>query len=164
VSSRDKALMPRDPKKVAESVRVELLRYLEDSSEHGGRRVGEIFVRAQTITGFSTDILLDASNMGYLTLFMYEVMHEKVCLKYRAETAGEDPSRIMVDLNVIRNEHTNTLTQLVARWKPKVGPETVSGMKVIHQLICLLTMLDWCRRVAPFVDEIHPSCSREGKY
>jgi len=88
--------MPRDPKKVAKSVRVELLRYLEDSSAHGGRRVGEIFLRAQIITGFSTDVLLDASNMGSLTLFMYGVMHEKVCLKYRAETAREDPKARVV--------------------------------------------------------------------
>jgi len=29
--------------------------------------------------------------MGCLTLFMYEVTHEKVCIEYRAETAGEDP-------------------------------------------------------------------------
>jgi len=34
------------------------------SSEHGGRRVGELFIRAQSIDGFSTDGLLDASNEG----------------------------------------------------------------------------------------------------
>jgi hypothetical protein len=47
--------------------------------------------------------------MGYLTLFMYQVMHEEVCLKYCAKTTGEDSSRIMVviDLNGIWNEDTD---------------------------------------------------------
>lgn len=137
--SRVKALIPRNPQKVATTVKNELLKYLGQASEHGGRRVEEIFIRAQTVTDFSADVL-EASNMGYLTLFIYEVMYEKVCLKHRAETAGDDPSRIMVDLGVIRKEHTNTLAQLVARWKPKVGPDTVSTMKVISRFIWSLTM------------------------
>jgi hypothetical protein len=124
--------MPRDPDKVVQSVKNELLSYLEKATDHGGKRVGELFLRANTLTGFAESVLKDAANMGYLTLFFYEIMHEKVCIKYRAETAGDDPRRIMVDINTIHRETNNTLVQLVGRWKPGVGADTVAGMKVVY--------------------------------
>lgn len=68
--------------------------------------------------------------MGYLTVFIYEVMHETVCVKYRNETDRDDPNRIQNISRDLRIEHDNSLQQLVARWNPGVESSIVGSMRL----------------------------------
>jgi len=106
-----------------------MLAYLDDS-DHGGGLAAHIFARSQSLKGFASDIIRETLDIGFLTLFVYEVMHEMICVKYRDETDGSDPKRILLSTAEIRNEHNNTLQRLLVNWKPTAGASTVSAMKV----------------------------------
>lgn len=110
-----------------------MLTYLE-KSDHGGGLAAQIFARTQSLGDFGA-YLRDTLDMGYLTLFLYEVMHEMVCIRYRAETdGGSDPKRMLLTTADIKNEHNNTLRCLLDHWKPNVGDSTCRSMKVSFTL------------------------------
>lgn len=119
--------------KVVGSLSKDLLLYLKEFN-HSGGVAAQLFARTQSLDEFTSDVLHETSHMGYLTLFIYEVMHEMVCIKYRSETDGDDPKRISISSREIRNQHNTTLRHLVGFWKPEVGESTVGAMKVIPHL------------------------------
>lgn len=135
-----KHLMFRDITKVVQSMSRELTEYL-NSSEHGGSRMGELFVRTQSLEKFGDHVVKTTASTGYLGLFFYEYMHEKVCIKYREETDSQHPESSLRTSRDIRGEHNKTLVQLVSHWKSRSNPSgTASAMKVVSHFILLLTV------------------------
>jgi hypothetical protein len=105
-----------------------------DKFNHSGGLAAYLFAHTQSLEGFAADVIHETSHMGYLTLFIYKVMHEMVCIKYRIATDGADPKRISMSSREIQNQHNTTLRHLVEFWKPTVKESTVCAMKVIPDL------------------------------
>ena len=132
-------LMIRNLETVVENVGSELATYLREA-HHGGGAIEQIFARAEAMKRSARNVTGASADMGYLTLFMYEVMHESVTMRFRADIDGDDPAKIRQSPRAVLAKHQQTLIRLVSDWKPGTEKSTVTAMKVtsldsVHELI-----------------------------
>jgi hypothetical protein len=80
--------------------------------------VKTLLFRLSHIKGFATTYVEYSQNKGYLLLFMYEMMHERICAEFRSITNTAET--IAFNMHQLQARHNETLAYVVRSWKPKV--------------------------------------------
>ena len=111
----------------------ELAKYLREA-HHGGGSIEQVFARAEAINKSARNVTGASADMGYLTLFIYETMHESVAKRFRNATDGVDPDRVRRSNREVTADHHETLVRLVNAWKSGIESSTVTAMKVTPPL------------------------------
>jgi hypothetical protein len=73
-----------------------------------------------------------SANRGYLLWFMYEMLHEKIIVRYREQIFVNDVA--LLSGQEIQKQHNERLTEVVREWKPAVDKpkDNASDMKATY--------------------------------
>ena len=81
--------------------------------------VKTLLFRLANLSYFDDTYIQYSKNKGYILLFIYEMMHEKIVLEYRHMT--DTAETVMLNAKMIQHRHNETLACIVAAWKPEVN-------------------------------------------
>ena len=87
-----------------------------------------LFYRLLNINHFAITCVQYSLNKGYLLLFIYEMIHERIVTEFRSKT--KTAATVGLNMREIQTRHNETLTCIVRSWKPKVKNPKDNAMDV----------------------------------
>jgi hypothetical protein len=96
----------------------ETARQLQSLGAAGDSKMESLAYRLANLSAFQTEYIEYSTNKGYILLFIYEMLHENITLKYREETGAHDAT--LLSGQEIQKRHNETLAEIVRAWKPTV--------------------------------------------
>ena len=83
----------------------------------------------RTLQGLQDKFIRRQIHASYLTMAVYEIMHEEVMITHREMMDTENPAKG----KLVRDLHFNTFKELVRQWKPDVKAEDYASLlKVVN--------------------------------
>jgi hypothetical protein len=84
--------------------------------------------RLANLSAFHAEYFEYSMNKWCILLFMYEILHEKIALKYPEEAYAHDTT--LLNGTEIKKRHIETLTKIVRAWKPAIEKPKENAMEV----------------------------------
>jgi hypothetical protein len=118
--------------------------------------VKSLFFRLSNIKSFTTTYIEYSQNKGYLLLFMYEMMHERIVAQFRSKTNTAETAAL--NMKEIQARHNETLACIVRSWKPKVKNPKDNAVDVRVSFLFKLSDLYRQDSIVPWISFKRRSC------
>jgi hypothetical protein len=122
--------------------------------------VKSLFFRLSNIKSFTTTYVEYSQNKGYLLLFMYEMMHERIVAQFRSKTNTTETTAL--NMKEIQARHNETLACIVRSWKLKVKNPKDNAIDVRVSFLFKLSDLYKQDSIVPWISFKRRSCPRPG--